>query len=519
MLLDFLSEHAFALQQKILEHIALTGLSLLMAVAIAIPVGVGISRVSQLSKVILSAGSVSQTIPCIAMLGLLIPFLGLGNIPTVIVLTFYAIYPILKSTYIGLKSVPREYLEAAKGLGFSLFQKLWFVELPLALPVIISGLRVATAMTIGITSIAALVGAGGLGDFIMQGIALNSSSLILLGAIPAAFLAIAFDYLISQIESRLQSRKETTFRFSNAQKSSLILFGILTVIGVGIFCYNNYTNKKEHSVVIASKNFAESIILAEMMAQLIEAKTSLNVVRKFNLGASSIIHQAMLKKEVDLYPEYTGTAYLTILQNTLIPGMESLFQDVQLAYKNKFNFTWLEPFGFSNTQALAVNLEDAQRHRIHTVSDLARISPTLTIAAPAEFLKRLDALPGLFQAYGLKFKRVLQVDPNLMYSALKNKTVEVIAVFSTDGKLRKHNLLTLVDDKKFYPSYEAAPVVRQSVLEAHPEIYQALSPLFGFMSQEKMMELNDQVDGEGRSPAEVVRQFLLKYNLIGSGVH
>lgn len=514
MLLDFLSEHAFALQQKTLEHIALTGFSLFIACLIAIPLGVGASRFTLLRKIIFPVGSVSQTIPCLAMLGFLIPILGLGNTPTIAVLTFYAIYPILKSTHIGLKNIPGECIEAAEGLGFSTIQKLWWVELPLALPVIISGLRVATAMTIGITSIAALIGAGGLGDFIMQGLSLNDTSLILLGAIPTAFLALAFDYAISQIEARLQNRKEKSSRFSGVQKSYLVFFSLLILIGGGIFYYKGVINKKTDLIVIASKNFTESFILAEMMSQVIEARTSLNVTRKFNLGTTHILHEAMLKGEIDLYPEYTGTAYLTVLKQALAVGKGSLFPSVQSAYKKKFNLTWLEPFGFSNSQALAINADFAERHRISTLSDLKRLSPTLNIAAPPEFLKRPDGLSGLFQTYGLQFKNILQVDPNLMYLAIKNKKVDVIAGFSTDGKLQKYKLITLEDDKNFYPSYEAAPIVRQSILVAHPEIYQALSPLFGFLDQEKMIALNYQVDVEGKSPRDVVRQFLEHFDLI-----
>lgn len=513
MLIEFLSEHAAALQQKTLEHIFLSALALLIASSIAIPLGIGIFRFPSLRKIILPLGSISQTIPSLAMLGFLIPVLGLGNKPTLLVLAFYAFYPILKSTYAGLKAVPAECLEAAEGLGFSTVQKLWFVELPLALPVIISGLRIATAMTIGITSIAALIGAGGLGDFIMQGIALNNSSLILLGAIPTALLALGFDYAISHLEGHLQNRKDRSAKGLKFQKSFLFFVTLMIFMGGSIFYYHEGAEKKENLIVIASKNFTESLILAEMMAQVIEAKTSLAVTRKFNLGTTDIIHQAMLKNEVDLYPEYTGTAYLTVLNKTHPIENGSLFQKVQTDYKNNFQFLWLSPFGFSNSQALAIGGDYAADHQIRTLSDLARISPTLSIATPPEFLKRPDGLPGLGKAYGLKFKSIRQVDPNLMYLALKNNTVDVIAAFSTDGKLQKHNLITLEDDKQFYPAYEAAPVARQAVLKIHPEISQALSPLFGLINQERMMDLNYQVDGEGKSPAEVVRQFLAKFEV------
>ena len=169
---------------------------------------------------------------------------------------------------------------------------------------------------------------------------------------------------------------------------------------------------------------------------------------------------------------------------------------------------WLKPFGFSNSQSLAVKKEYAQKHQLVTLSDLAKISSTLNIAAPPEFLMRPDAFPGLSQVYGLRFKKIIQVDPNLMYSAINNQKVELIAAFTNDGRLRGYNLITLKDDKNFYPSYHAAPVVRRAVLEAHPQIYSALACLFGSIDEEIMMKLNYKVDVEGMSPREVARQFL-----------
>lgn len=511
---EFLSMHAAALQQKTLEHIALSGSSLLLASLIAIPLGIGIARSPILQKIILPVGSVSQTIPCLAMLGFLIPLFGLGNLPTLIALTFYAIYPLMKNTCTGLKNIPAECLEAAHGLGFSSFQTLRFVELPLALPVIISGVRVATAMTIGITSIAALIGAGGLGDFIMQGLALNDTSLILLGAFPTAMLALFCDFIISQLEIQLQHRSETHLKSAKIKKPLFIALSLIGLLGIGFFCYQEYAKKTNPSLVIASKNFTESFILAELMAQLIEAKTSLNVVRKFNLGTTQVIHQAMLMKAIDIYPEYTGTAYLTVLKKDLKPNSGSLFSEVKALYREKFDLTWLSPFGFSNSQTLAITPDCAQRHQVKTLSDLKHISHTLTIACPPEFLKRPDALPGLLKVYGLRFKDIIQMDPNLIYTAIDNDKVDVVTAFSTDGKLQKYKLLVLKDDQHFYPSYEAAPIVRQATLALHPEIYPALVHLFGAINQKKMMELNYQVDVEGKSPKEVAHQFLEDINLI-----
>jgi len=475
---------------------------------IAIPLGIGVSRGSLFRSIILKIGSVSQTIPSLAILALLVPFLGLGNTPTLIVLVFYAIYPILRSTDTGLKSVPAECIEAANGLGFSNFQKLWLVELPLALPVIISGLRVATAMTIGITTIAAFIGAGGLGDFIMQGLSLNDSFLILLGAIPAALLALAFDYGISLIEVRLQNRKTKLSKFSRIQKFCLVMTSfILAGVVVESFLKETFF-KKEDTIVIASKNFTEQYLLAEIMAQLIEEKTPLKVIRKFNLGTTHIVHQAMLKGELDLYPEYSGTAYRVVLKKTQKLEASEILDEIKAAYKDKFNLLWLEPFGFSNSQSLAIKKDFAEKHQICSLSDLKQVSSDLTLAAPPEFLKRSDAFPGLNQIYGLKFKKIMQVDPNLMYTALDHQKVDIIAAFTTDGKLQKYDLIPLKDDKKFYPPYQAAPVIRLPILEKHPDLYQVLTPLFGVLTQKKMTQLNYKVDVENLSPAEVAREFL-----------
>ncbi|MBY0292281.1 MAG: ABC transporter permease subunit [Alphaproteobacteria bacterium] len=511
-LLTFLQENSSALQQKTIEHILLVGFSLFLASALAIPLGILLVRFSFLRHTILRAGSISQTIPSLAMLGFLVPLLGLGNVPALVVLTFYAIYPILRSTYTGLISVPPECIEAAEGLGFSNLQKLGWVELPLALPIMISGLRIATASTIGIATIAAFIGAGGLGDFITQGLALNNSALILLGAIPIAFLALAFDYGISQLENQFHHRKK---KGSRSPRLKTILLGISS-LGIvflgGNYLYQEHITAKGTSITIASKNFTEQYILAELMAQLIEMKTPLKVVRKLNLGTTDIIHQALLKGDVDLYPEYSGTAYLTILKEPPSQSGEDIFPKVRGAYKDKFNLVWLKPFGFSNSQSLAVKKDFAQAHNLQNLSDLALIAPDLTIAAPPEFLKRPDGMLGLSQSYGLEFKNVMQVDPNLMYMAIDHQEVEVIAAFTTDGKLQKYQLIPLNDDKKFYPPYHCAPVIRATILTAYPEIYEALSVLFGHIDEEKMRRLNAKVDLEGRTPFDVAQEFLVELN-------
>lgn len=497
------------MQQKTFEHISLAGSAIFLASAIAIPLSVMMTRVSFLKNILLNAGSISQTIPSLALLAFLVPFLGLGKTPALCVLTFYALYPILRGTYVGLESVPPECQEAAEGLGFSNVQKLWFVELPLALPIIMSGVRVATASTIGIATIAAFIGAGGLGDFITQGLALNNTSLILLGAIPTALLALGFDYGISGLEKYLNRRKDTPLIFSRLKK---MLLGLIVL--PFLFWSGHALVKENNSIIIASKNFTEQYILAELMAQLIEAKTNLTVIRKLNLGTTDIIHQALMKGDVDLYPEYTGTAYLTVLKESWTPDEKDIFEKVKDGYKEKFNLIWLDPFGFSNFQTLALRKEFAETHHITTLSELSHVSHHLNIAAPPEFLQREDAFPGLRKAYGLEFKTIIQLDPNLLYTAMKHQNVEVIAAFTTDGNLSHSHFITLQDDKKFYPSYHAAPVMRAAIDETYPELRKALAPLLGEIDEEKMQQLNYEVDVLGFSPEEVVRKFLAERRLL-----
>ncbi|MBX9786021.1 MAG: ABC transporter permease subunit [Alphaproteobacteria bacterium] len=504
----FLNENFSSLLQKTFEHINLVAASLLFASVIAIPLGILIVRFPAIRTLLLKTGSVSQTIPSLAMLALLVPVLGLGFMPTILVLTFYAIYPILRNTYTGLQNIPLEYLEAAEGLGFLSFQKLVYVELPLAFPMIISGLRLATATTIGIATIAAFIGAGGLGDFITQGLALNDSSLILLGAIPTALLALIFDYGISRFENYLYRRKQKTTSASKWKYKYLLLGGTGLLFLGGYFFLNLQRNNESQFIIIGSKNFPEQNILAEIMAQLIEDKTSLKVIRKFNLGSTAIVHQALLNGEIDLYPEYVGTAYLTVLKEPWDGTQKDLFTKVKESYKNIFSLRWLAPFGFSNSQSLAVRKDFAEANNLKCLSDLVPLSKNLSVAAPPEFLKRPDGLLNLKKFYGFNFRNIIQVSPTLMYVTIKHQKADIIASFTTDGKLKSSNLMILKDDKNIYPSYQAAPVLREAIHLKYPQIEKALSPIFGVISEQKMIDLNSKVEEQEQLPSAVAREFL-----------
>lgn len=497
--------------EKTWEQLYLTGLGTGIAILIGVPLGIWIVRLPKLKRAVLGFANILQTIPSLAVLAFLLPFFGIGLTPALIALSLYALLPIVRNTSTGLAGVSPEMIEAANGLGFTRIQKLWMVELPLALPVIIAGIRTATAMSVGIATLAAFIGAGGLGDFIYQGLTLNDNRLILMGAIPAALLALVLDFLIGRIERWISERRyKRLSRFAFATVAGLFATVIIAVI---FFINLQLFTRTTGEVVVATKTSTEQLILGEIIAQTIAAKTHLKVIRKFNLGTTAMCHQAMLRGDIDIYPEYTGTAYLVVLKRRFQQeAPEKLFNQVRSTYAKQFHIIWLAPFGFNDTQALIVTRHFAKQHHLTTISDLVPIAQGLTIGARAAFLKRPDALPGLKQAYHLRFKKEILMDPGLMYKALVDNKVDIISGDSTDGRIAAYHLLLLQDNKHFFPSYLAAPVIREQTLKKYPQLIKALQPLAGVLNNKVMQQLNYEVDLGNKTPSQVAHQFLLHMN-------
>lgn len=510
----FVGQRLPELQQKLVEHLILTGISTAVAVAIGLPLGVLILRWSFLRGLVLSFSNAVQTIPSLAMLAFLLPFFGIGVKPALVALTLYALLPIVRNTYAGLNNLPPAVLEAADGLGFTRLQRLWLVEIPLALPVILAGIRTAAVIGVGIATLSAFIGAGGLGDFINRGLALNNTRLVLLGAVPAALLALLVDFSLGLLEDWLRPGKKP---MSLRWRTTLFVLMLASLLASGVWLRQK-TGQKEWMgigiVRIGSKNFTEQLILGELMAQLIEARTNLKVDRKFNLGGTIICHQALVKGAIDLYPEYTGTALTAILNMATITDPEKVFTIVKDAYRKRFRCEWLEPFGFNNTYAIAVRRQDAQRYKLRKISDLRRIASKFRAGFTFEFRERPDGYPGLKQTYGFGFGQVVDMDPALMYQALAKGKVDVICAFATDGRIAAYDLVTLEDDRHFFPPYHAAPVVRIDVLNRYPFLGDILKLLAGTLDDEKMRQLNYMVDAKKMSPKEVARQFLEQKGLL-----
>ena len=262
---------------------------------------------------------------------------------------------------------------------------------------------------------------------------------------------------------------------------------------------------------MGAKNFTESDLLAEIAAQQIERRTGLTVERKLHLGGTFVCHSAITAGQIDLYVEYTGTAYTAVLKHAAGPAADSVRQTVAQEYRQRWNLVWLDPFGFNNTFAIAVRQADAERLGLHTIGDLARVAPQWHAGFGYEFLNRADGFPGLAAAYGLHFASPpTAMDLGLTYRALADGKIDVIAGNSTDGQLAALHLVALVDDRHYFPPYEAAPVVRTAVLEQHPEVGRALLELRGKIDDDEMRRLNAMADIEHKDLHAIAHDWLAR---------
>lgn len=503
----------------LLEHIELTLMAVLISVFIGVPLGIFITNHKKLAKIVIGFANLVQAIPSLAILGFLIPVIGIGSAPAITMVVLYSMLPIIKNTYTGISNINPDTLEAAKGVGMTRAQTLKIVKIPLAMPIIMAGIRISAVTAVGLMTIAAFVGAGGLGYLVFSGIQTVDNNLILFGAIPAAIIALIIDWITGKVEYAVMPngirKSDGTMKVKRSNKGSskrnkLIAVFTSVILIIALLISNNPFKKSDNKIVIASKNFTEQIILGNMLEQLIEAKTDIDVETKLNLGGTQVAYSALKAGSIDLYVEYTGTAYVNLLNiqdgNT---NPDEVYNKVNEILKEKESVEFLEPLGFNNTYALAVRKETAEKYNLQKVSDLNNISGELLIGPTIEFANREDGLLGLNRAYNLKFREIKPIDGGLRYTALMNDESDVIDAFTTDGLLDKFGLVVLEDDKSFFPPYYAAPLVRMDTLEEHPELKEVLNLLAGNITDAKMRKLNYEVDVNGRDPKVVANEFLV----------
>lgn len=272
---------------------------------------------------------------------------------------------------------------------------------------------------------------------------------------------------------------------------------------------------EEKTVVIASKPMTEQYIIAEMLTQLITHHTDIKVEQKLGIGGgTSNIHPAMEKGEIDIYPEYTGTGWMFVLKEDFMADPDALYTEVKAAYAEKYQIHWSNLYGFNDTFGIAIKKELAEELDIKTYSDLAAHSGELTLGAEYDFYEREDGYPGLKDVYGFDFDEKKELDIGLKYQAISSDEVDVINVFSTDGRLKEVGLVVLEDDKNFFPSYFAATLIRQETLEEYPLLEEIMSMLDDKISNEEMIEMNYLVEIEKKDPKQVAKDFLVEKGLV-----
>ena len=489
------------------EHILISLLAISIASVLGIILGIIISEYRKFSGLILGTVNILYTIPSIALLGFFITITGVGNTTALIALIIYALLPIIRSTYTGIVNINPLIIEASEGMGSTKIQQLFKIKLPLALPVLMSGIRNMVTMTIALAGIASFVGAGGLGVAIYRGITTNNSAMTFLGSLLIAVLALIFDFILGLIEKRLTNHKRIKYKIN----PKLIILGLFIVIFGAYFSLNS---KKDKTINIATKPMTEGYILGQMLTELIEQDTDLKVnITNGVGGGTSNIHPAIVKGEFDLYPEYTGTSWEAVLKKEASYD-ESKFDELQKEYKEKYNLEYVNLYGFNNTYGLAVNKDIAEKYNLKTYSDLVKVSNNLIFGAEYDFFEREDGYKELQKVYNIDFKKKIDMDIGLKYQAMKDKKIDVMVIFTTDGQLAISDVVVLEDNKKMYPSYRAGTVVRSEILSEYPELKPVLEKLNNILDDKTMADLNYQVESEGKKPEDVAREYLQEKGLL-----
>lgn len=490
--------------KALVEHLQISLLALLIAILIAIPLASLLSKSKRWSDIVLQITGIFQTIPSLALLGLFIPFMGIGTVPAVSALVIYAVFPIIQNTITGLNGIESSLQEAAKAFGMTKWERLKKFEIPLAMPVIMSGVRTSAVMIIGTATLASLIGAGGLGSFILLGIDRNNTDLILIGAISSALLAILFNSILQYLEKA--SLRKILLALA------VIIFGLLGSYGPNLAAQ---MTKKSEKIVIAGKLGAEPEILINIYKEMIENQSNLKVELKPNFGKTTFLYQALKSGDIDIYPEFTGTITSSLL--TKKPALSNdplqVYQDAKNGIAAQDDLVLLKPFAYQNTYAVAVPEKLAKEKNIKSISNLKNYQSQLKAGFTLEFKDRADGYKGLQSKYGLNLT-VSTMEPALRYQAIEANDIQITDAYSTDAELKKYKLIVLEDDKGLFPPYQGAPMMSQKLVKKHPELKKILNQLAGKITEKEMQDMNYQVSVEGKDANKVAHAYLVKAGLL-----
>lgn len=513
-----LSDQFAVLPSRLANHLLITVLPLALGLAISIPLAMLAVRNKRLRYPTLTVVSIIQTIPSLALLALMVPVLvGIGSLtmriagfdvpalgfyPTVMALTLYSMLPILRNTVTGILDVDPAYTEAARGVGMTPLQSLWKVELPLALPVIIAGVRTATVWTVGIATLATPVGQPCLGNYIFAGLQTRNWIAVLFGCVAAAGLAILLDLLIGGLQRAVDERRPGLGLYSGAALVGIFMFGLIAptvvhwlrpapeqiaVAGTG---EENSPNARTAVIVVGSKTFTEQYILADLIVDLLrEAGFETRMME--SLG-STVVFDGLTSGEIDCYVDYSGTIWANHMQHGGSGPPWQVLAEVEGWLAREHNVRSLGSLGFENAYALAMTRARAEELGITSIADLARHAPQLRIGGDYEFFDRPEWRE-LKAAYGLSFEDRISYDSRFMYDAVAGGDVDVISAFSSDGFIEQYDLVLLQDPLHAIPPYDALLLLSPDAGN-NDQIVAALQPLIGAIDVEEMQTANYMVD-------------------------
>ncbi len=497
------------LADNLTSHLTITVVPLTVGLAISLPLAILLVRLPKLRYPLLATASVIQTVPSLALLALMVPILvligsrlnpalepmglsisALGFWPSVIALTLYSILPMLRNTVIGILGVDPGLTEAARGVGMTPRQVLTRVELPLAAPVIIAGIRTATVWVVGTATLATPVGQRCLGNYIFSGLQTQNWNAVLFGCVLAAALAVVLDGLIGQLQSALDQRNGTKGAVA-VSLLVLILYGGGVLVPLGPKLWNAMSDAPTvETITVGSKTFTEQYILAEAVSRRLDA-AGITHQQVSGLG-SAVVFEALANDEIQVYIDYSGTIWANYMKRDETADAQTVLEEVTNWLARERDVTCLGTIGFENAYCLAMRRDEAERLRIRTIADLRARAGRMRIGGAIEFFERPE-WDAIQSAYSLSFAEEVDFDPTLMYEAIKAEEVDVIAAFTSDGRIAAYDLAVLDDPASAIPPYDAILLLSPGA-SRRPDVIEALRPMLGSIDVEAMRQANLMVD-------------------------
>jgi len=496
---DNLREQLILLPEYFQGHLLLTLIALSVGIAVSVPLGIWANQSPLVRRPLLLTVSILQTIPSIAILALMVALLGgrIGLLPAIIALVLYCMLPIVRNTVTGLENVSAEVVEAARGIGMSTRQILLRVRLPLALPVIIAGIRTAAVWTVGLATLSTLVGATSFGNYIFTGLQTRNLVSVTVGSVAAALMAVVLDSIIAGIEWLAEHRNDAAVGRHYRQVQIAVISALLVCGGVSVIAL---LPQPQADYVVGSKAFTEQHILAGFLASELEAE-GYTVDERLGLG-TEIIYQATANSTVDVYVEYSGTVWANIMDRDNNPGRQVVLAEVQDFIADSDGIYSAGPLGFQNLYTFAMRRDRAAELGVASITDLIPIAESLTAGGDLEFFGRPEWI-AVRDTYNIDFARKLTFDTALMYTAVAEGQVDLITAYSSDGRIAAYDLVLLEDPRSALLPYDAL-LVASPQAAADEELVAILDRLRGTVTDARMQEANRIVDVEGGSVADAV---------------